>query len=59
MSRIIDCSCGHQVRAANDADLLRACRQHIVDHHPGMERTDEQLRAMIRAKARDDVAIAR
>ena len=53
MQRVVDCSCGHQLLAASDAELLRAARQHIVDHHPEMQRTDDQLRDMIRARARD------
>jgi predicted small metal-binding protein len=56
MGRICDCSCGHQLRAASDEELLRAARQHLVAHHPDMARTDEQLRQMISQRARDDVA---
>lgn len=59
MSRTVDCSCGHQLRAANDEELFSAARQHIAEDHPGMERSDEQLRNMIAARARDDVAVAR
>ena len=57
--RIVDCSCGHQLRAATDEELFHAARQHVVEHHPGMERSDQQLRDMIRLRARDDVAVAR
>lgn len=55
MSRIIDCPCGHQLRAANDDELLRLARRHVADHHPDMNRTDEDLRQLIAARARDDL----
>ena len=59
MSRIIDCPCGHQLRGANDEELFVAARQHVIAHHPGMERTDEQLRQMIHDTARNDVMVTR
>ncbi|HEV8365982.1 MAG TPA: hypothetical protein VGQ52_20870 [Gemmatimonadaceae bacterium] len=57
--RIVDCSCGHQLRAATDEEPCHAARQHIVDHHPGMQRTDEQLRGMISARAYEEVEASR
>ena len=57
--RIVDRSCGHQLRAATDEELSHAARQHVVDHHPGMQRTDEQLRGMISARAHDEVLAPR
>ena len=58
MSRIIDCPSGQQLRAGDDAALFRAARRHVTDHHPDMTRTDDELRQMIRERARDDAAIA-
>ena len=58
MSRIIDCPCGQQLRAGDDAALFRAARQHVTDHHPDMNRTDDDLQQLIRERARDDVAVA-
>ncbi|HEY7569175.1 MAG TPA: hypothetical protein VH762_16455 [Gemmatimonadaceae bacterium] len=57
--RIVACSCGHPLRAANDEGLFRAARQHIVEHHPGMERTDDQLRGMISARAYEAAPVPR
>lgn len=57
--RIVDCSCGHQPRATTDEELFHATRQHIVAHHPGMERTDDQLRGMISARAHDEGSVSR
>jgi hypothetical protein len=57
--RIVDCSCGHQLRAATDEELFHAARQHIVEQHPGMERTDEQLRGMISIRAHDEAPVPR
>jgi predicted small metal-binding protein len=54
MSRCIDCPCGHVLRAENDEALFTAARRHVVEHHPGMQRTDDDLRGMIRERARDE-----
>lgn len=59
MSRVIECPCGHPLRGANDEELFRLARQHVTEHHPGMQRTDEELRQLVRERARDDVAVAR
>jgi hypothetical protein len=58
MSRVIDCPCGHQLRAADDEGLFHAARRHIAEDHPDMERTDEQVRAIIRQRARSEVPVA-
>jgi hypothetical protein len=59
MSRVIDCPCGYQLIGANDEDLFALARRHVTEHHPGMQRTDEELHQLIRERARDDVAVAR
>ena len=51
--RAIDCPCGHQFEAADDAELFGLCREHVDRDHPELERTDEQLRARIAADAYD------
>jgi predicted small metal-binding protein len=51
--RGIDCPCGHQLTAADDDELFRLAREHIVRDHPEMERSDEQIRARIAADAYD------
>ena len=53
MTRTIDCPCGHNLQGANDEELVKLAGQHIEEHHPDMERTDEQLRARVAADARD------
>ncbi len=58
MSRVIDCPCGHQLRGEDDEELFRAARQHIAQDHPEMQRTDEQVRAIIRERARAAEPIA-
>lgn len=59
MSRVIDCPCGHQLIGASDDDLFVLARRHVNEHHPGMQRTDEDLRQLIRERAHDHVAVAR
>ena len=53
MSRVIDCPCGHRLEAENDDELFHAAQRHVAEHHPEMQRSDEQLRATIRERARD------
>ena len=59
MSRVIDCPCGHQLLGASDEELFVLARRHVTEHHPGMQRTDEELRQLIRERARDEVVLAR
>lgn len=47
--RAIDCPCGHQLQAADDEQLFQRCRDHVAEHHPEMQRTDEQLRQRVAA----------
>jgi hypothetical protein len=49
--RAIDCPCGHHFEAVDDEPLFRLCRQHIVEHHPDMQPTDEQIRQRVAADA--------
>ena len=53
--RAIDCPCGHHLEGADDEELVRLARQHVEEHHPDMERSDEQLRARVAADAYDVV----
>lgn len=59
MSRVIDCPCGHQLRAEDDEGLFRAARQHIAQDHPDMRRSDDYVWAIIRERARDAESVAR
>jgi predicted small metal-binding protein len=54
MSRVIECPCGHQLRGSDDDELFRLARQHVIDHHPDMRRSDDELHQLIGARARDD-----
>jgi hypothetical protein len=58
MGRVIDCPCGHQLRGEDDEGLFRAARRHVAEHHPDMQRTDEQVWATIRERARDEESVA-
>jgi predicted small metal-binding protein len=51
--RAIDCPCGHRLTGADDEELFKAARQHVEEHHPDMQRTDEELRARVAADAYD------
>jgi predicted small metal-binding protein len=53
--RAIDCPCGHRLEGADDDELFNLARKHIEEHHPEMERSDEQLRARVAADAYDVV----
>ena len=58
MSRVIECPCGHQLRGRDDEELFRLARQHVTEHHPDMQRTDDELRHLIGTRARDEVTVA-
>ena len=53
MGRLIECPCGLQLNGANDDELFALARRHVSEHHPGMQRTDEELRQLVRERARD------
>jgi predicted small metal-binding protein len=56
--RAIDCPCGHHFEAADDYELFRLCREHVTRDHPGMQRTDEEIRDRITADAYDGATVA-
>ena len=49
----IDCPCGHKMEAPDHEALFEAARDHMQQHHPDMERTDDQIRARIQADAHE------
>lgn len=51
--RVIDCPCGHRLEGVDNEDLFEQAREHVDRDHPGMERTDEEIRARIVADAYD------
>ena len=51
--RAIDCPCGHHFEGADDDELFHLAREHVDRDHPGMQRTDDDLRRRIAADAYD------
>lgn len=51
--RAIDCPCGHTLTGADDDELFRLARDHVEQHHPEMQRDDEQIRQRVAADAYD------
>lgn len=51
--RVIDCQCGTTIKAANDAELENQVRAHVAEEHPGREMSDDEVRALIAARAYD------
>jgi hypothetical protein len=51
--RAIDCPCGHRLEGADDDELFHLAREHVDRDHPGMQRTDDDLRRRIAADAYD------
>ena len=51
--RAPECPCGNDLEGENDEELVRLARQHVEEHHPDMERSDERLRARVAADAYD------
>ena len=56
--RAIDCPCGHRLEAVDDEELFRRAREHIAEHHPAMQRTDEQIRERVAADAYEVQTVA-
>jgi uncharacterized OsmC-like protein len=52
--RSVDCPCGHVLRGLNDGELLQLARRHVIEHHPGETRSDDEIREIIAAHGRDD-----
>lgn len=46
MSKIVRCSCGVEIRAQDESDLIRQVQEHAQEVHD-MELSDEQVRAMM------------
>jgi predicted small metal-binding protein len=51
--RVIDCPCGHRLEAPNDDELFRLAREHVDRDHPGMQRTDDEIRRRVANDAYD------
>ena len=51
--RVIDCSCGKTLQAANDEDLAEAVRSHAAEEHSDMELSEDQAREMVASQAYD------
>ena len=56
--RAIECPCGHHFETADEYEFFRLCREHVDRDHPGMERTDEEIRDRIATDACDVAAVA-
>lgn len=45
MAKVINCPCGHTVRAENDDELVRLAQQHVKEVH-GQDASREEVLAM-------------
>ena len=53
MPRAVTCACGASFSGPDDEDLFRQARQHAEEQHADLRMTDDQIRGMISAHARD------
>jgi hypothetical protein len=51
--RAMDYPCGLRLEGADDEELFRLAREHVDSHHPDMERSNGELRALVAAGAYD------
>ena len=51
--RAIDCPCGHRLVGTDDEALVGLARSHVEEHHPDMQRSDDELRQRVAADAYD------
>ena len=56
--RAIECPCGHHLEAADDAKLFGLCREHMTEHHPDWQRTDDKIRERVAADASEAEVVA-
>ena len=47
------CECGHTLTGESDEELVVGVRRHVEMDHPDMDPSDEQLRELVAASARD------
>lgn len=53
MARSIACRCGTTLVGSDDEELVTLARGHVQQAHPRLGLTDDQLRTLIVAGARD------
>ena len=46
MTRVVRCSCGTELRSADEADLIARVKEHAKSAH-NLELNDEQIRSMM------------
>ncbi len=51
--RAMDCDCGHHLEAEDDQQLAAAAQAHVAQRHPELQMSEDDLRALIAAKAYD------
>jgi predicted small metal-binding protein len=51
--REVTCACGESFDAADDEELFRLARAHADKVHPEMRMSDDQIRALVAAAARE------
>jgi predicted small metal-binding protein len=49
----VTCACGATFSAASDEELFMLTRKHADEQHPELRMSDEQIRALVAASARD------
>lgn len=54
VGRVVECPCGHLLRGANNSELFRLGREHADQHHPAEQHSDDEIRGIIAANARDE-----
>ena len=52
--RVMQCECGHMLRGETDDELMEQGRRHVAEMHPELGMSDEQLRELVTANARDE-----
>lgn len=53
--RVIDCDCGATVQAANEDDLKKRVREHLVADHPDMSMSDDEVAQLIEDRSYEAV----
>lgn len=56
--KVLRCDCGHEVRAYDEADLVKAVRRHALEAHGISFSTEEALGVLLRLELEEGMPVA-
>jgi predicted small metal-binding protein len=53
MARIVNCPCGHVLTGKDDEELFALAKQHVREHHPDSNRSEDGIRQLVTQMAQN------